>query len=1204
MATDDDGVKTEWLLEVLRDTQLEQFYTRIRDDLQVTRLSHFDYVQAEDLEKIGMGKPGARRLLEAVKKRKTQQWKRNLMTKLNPLTGNKPAMSSGTLNKKSLQSNVNSSQNCNDLVSLSLTCLIQEKDVRLSVKLGDGSFGVVRKGEWTMPTGRSMQVAVKVLKQDALSQPGVFEDFVKEVQAMHQLDHPQLIRLYGIVLSQPMMMITELAPLGSLLDYLRKQCTQLSITVLWDYALQVATGMSYLETKRFIHRDLACRNVLLTTVDKVKIGDFGLMRALPQYEDCYVMTEHSKVPFPWCAPESLKARQFSHASDVWMFGVTSWEMFTFGEDPWVGLNGTQILRKIDRDGERLHRPDACPPDMYNLMLQCWNKSPADRPTFSTIREILLKSSPPIMKATQPFSEPDRLNIQTGDNIVIIDGHPEFYWWRGQNTRTFEIGLFPRCHVDPMRRKAAGDISRPLTNSFIHTGHGDPYGPTWGSPAAIDKVYLENPMDPPDVVIRASTDNSNPNIAIQQLALSSSSLPRQQSTPPRNRKSSNTLSSSSSPQSRSLTYDRKKSSLTSAAASNILRHSTSKQFCYTKLCNEIVDKRVIRPAPGRPPDCKTKPVPNLVNNNHNNNSNNSSRNNGNAVDTGGGGEGILNDAVLIDFTSEGLPQPQLSQQNSSINKSPNLEQSSILDQPIDALEEESTDEQYWVGGSESFSDDLTTGITTNYQQNTALHTYANYPDETNETISHYPINSSSSTYTRQRADSPDPFDTSRAFDIPPANRYYSHVALEQAIKPVSVDNTKNFNGSDSLSPTAPTTSIMTANEFIESSPVKKLDPKLIAVLEKNLGVKEANANTSDVNKTISFNKKSVLNDNYIPPLRPPPSSSLSQNHRQYKPLNIATVSAASGSSSSSSVYAQLPTSWQSKIHNSWSSPPPINPTKSVNLRSDNYVMSNFTSEQYSNCDISSNCINTSKSSCSSNGLNHSKTARSYSLCLPSSSSSSLNCSGNTRYSNNIDNATTNVYSNAMMATNSDLNQTDIQAFSKMWIGNGSANLSSSASVMPTNVCDSNNSGTKLTTQNGYVHQYDPVEPSWSRYQYGVISTPSVSSTSLSSSLYNTVTGSSVGSKKQTSGLVGDIESRIAHVMSEIDAPEDESLAALQDNNWDVQLAVRQIKLERLLRLGVASRHQCETTLNKCDWNVDQAASLILDSTQPLPPEPVS
>jgi hypothetical protein len=64
----------------------------------------------------------------------------------------------------------------------------------LSAKLGDGSFGVVRRGEWTTPSGRSQPVAVKILKQDALSQPGVFEDFVKEVHSMHQLDHPNLIR--------------------------------------------------------------------------------------------------------------------------------------------------------------------------------------------------------------------------------------------------------------------------------------------------------------------------------------------------------------------------------------------------------------------------------------------------------------------------------------------------------------------------------------------------------------------------------------------------------------------------------------------------------------------------------------------------------------------------------------------------------------------------------------------------------------------------------------------------------------------------------------------------------------------------------------------------------------------------------------------------------------------------------------------------
>lgn len=308
-------------------------------------------------------------------------------------------------------------------------------------------------------------------------------------------------RLYGVVLSQPMMMVTELASLGALLDYLRKQCGQISVLTLCDYALQVATGMAYLEAKRFLHRDLACRNVLLSSIDKVKIGDFGLMRALPQQEDCYVMSEHKKVPFPWCAPESLKRRKFTHASDVWMFGVTLWEMLTFGEEPWVGLKGSEILRKIDKEGERLHEPEATPPEMYQLMLRCWACDPSERPTFASLRISLTSMVPTVMKAISSFavSDPGKMTIKQGDQIIILDGQPENYWWKGQNQRTFQIGLFPRCYVDPMRRKQPEDISKPLENSFIHTGHGAPFGKSWGSPTFIDDVYLRNPMEPPDIV---------------------------------------------------------------------------------------------------------------------------------------------------------------------------------------------------------------------------------------------------------------------------------------------------------------------------------------------------------------------------------------------------------------------------------------------------------------------------------------------------------------------------------------------------------------------------------------------------------------------------------------------------------------------------------------------------------------------------------
>lgn len=75
---------------------------------------------------------GARRLLDAVKKKRAQQRKRNLLTKLIPTT------TKLTSNKK---------QSSDDIISNLLTCLIQEKDITLSIKLGDGSFGVVKRGK-------------------------------------------------------------------------------------------------------------------------------------------------------------------------------------------------------------------------------------------------------------------------------------------------------------------------------------------------------------------------------------------------------------------------------------------------------------------------------------------------------------------------------------------------------------------------------------------------------------------------------------------------------------------------------------------------------------------------------------------------------------------------------------------------------------------------------------------------------------------------------------------------------------------------------------------------------------------------------------------------------------------------------------------------------------------------------------------------
>ncbi|CAH0406398.1 unnamed protein product [Chilo suppressalis] len=447
---------TDWLCEILQNVQLEQFYLPIRDQLQITRLAHFDYVHAEDLEKIGISKPGVRRLLDAVRKKKLQLWNRKFWNKLF-------GSSSSSLNREKTDLAVRPAVE-NETQT---TCIILEKDIILHNELGNGSFGVVKRGEWKVSnqSGQSFPVAVKVLKADAFSQPGIYDDFRREVEAMHSLKHPNLIKLHGVVF-HPLMMVCELAQMGALLDYLRAQNGKISLNYISKWSSQVAAGMAYLEKHRFLHRDLACRNILLSTLEIVKIGDFGLMRALPDADDCYVMSERRRVPFPWCAPESLRTRQFSHASDVWMFAVALWEMYTFGEEPWIGLNGSEILRLIMREGQRLTAPNACPPDVYMLMMQCWDLNPKERPTFAGIQRYMETNKFETTIAALSYKRQGQMTIEAGDAIVLIDKRPELHWWKGQNQRTLEVGLFPSTLVPSGKGKSSQLSKKPQTVSPV------------------------------------------------------------------------------------------------------------------------------------------------------------------------------------------------------------------------------------------------------------------------------------------------------------------------------------------------------------------------------------------------------------------------------------------------------------------------------------------------------------------------------------------------------------------------------------------------------------------------------------------------------------------------------------------------------------------------------------------------------------------
>jgi focal adhesion kinase 1 len=203
---------------------------------------------------------------------------------------------------------------------------------------------------------------------------------------MQKFDHQHIIKLIGVCSQSPVWIVMELAKLGELRAYLQKNKDNLDLATLLLYAFQLSTALSYLESKKFVHRDIAARNVLVSSHNCVKLADFGLSRSMSD-DQSYYKASKGKLPIKWMSPESINFRRFTIASDVWMFGVCMWEILMLGVKPFQGVKNNEVLTKID-NGERLALPANCPPRLYSLMSQCWSYEPSKRPSFKEIKEIL------------------------------------------------------------------------------------------------------------------------------------------------------------------------------------------------------------------------------------------------------------------------------------------------------------------------------------------------------------------------------------------------------------------------------------------------------------------------------------------------------------------------------------------------------------------------------------------------------------------------------------------------------------------------------------------------------------------------------------------------------------------------------------------------------------------------------------------------
>ncbi|KAM6972799.1 inactive tyrosine-protein kinase 7a [Aplochiton taeniatus] len=213
-------------------------------------------------------------------------------------------------------------------------------------------------------------------------------EFRREAEMFGKLSHPNLTRLLAMCReAEPHYLILEYAQMGDLKQYL-KMCKNkdkpkahhLSSKQKVGVCLQVAKAMEHLSNQRFVHKDLATRNCLISNKRQVKVSSLGLSKDV--YNSEYYHCRQAWVPVRWLPAEAVLDDDYSTKTDVWSFGVFMWEVFSLGELPHASLTHDQLLQELRSGGLRLPLPQGCPSRVYKLMCLCWAPSPKDRPCFT------------------------------------------------------------------------------------------------------------------------------------------------------------------------------------------------------------------------------------------------------------------------------------------------------------------------------------------------------------------------------------------------------------------------------------------------------------------------------------------------------------------------------------------------------------------------------------------------------------------------------------------------------------------------------------------------------------------------------------------------------------------------------------------------------------------------------------------------------
>ncbi|KAL2510712.1 Protein kinase superfamily protein [Abeliophyllum distichum] len=273
--------------------------------------------------------------------------------------------------------------------------------------IAHGTYGTVYKG---LCDGQD--VAVKVLdwgedgSATEAETSALQTAFRQEVAVWHKLDHPNVTKFVGASMgtsnlkipsrntltdghnsfpSNACCVVVEYVPGGTLKKFLiRNSRKKLAFKVVIQLALDLARGLSYLHSKKIVHRDVKTENMLLDVTRTLKIADFGVARV--EAQNPRDMTGNTGT-LGYMAPEVLDGKPYNRKCDVYSFGICLWEIYCC-DMPYPDLSFAEVSSQVVRQNLRPEIPRCCPSVFASIMRKCWDANPENRPDMDEVVRLL------------------------------------------------------------------------------------------------------------------------------------------------------------------------------------------------------------------------------------------------------------------------------------------------------------------------------------------------------------------------------------------------------------------------------------------------------------------------------------------------------------------------------------------------------------------------------------------------------------------------------------------------------------------------------------------------------------------------------------------------------------------------------------------------------------------------------------------------